>query len=189
MGNMLVHNSLWLLCVRCWYVRLLLFEKILWILYEWSFSETVYCPSPAQCWQVFIGVISNLIVFPVNFIIMTLFRKARPRRKRPNRVDEAIKTAHEYRGEASVNDIKPEVWDFNQSFIGVYCYFFHMSFCHFHSGFIIVGIRLLVHIWDTFSDTLLGYFFWHTSGILFLTHRTKRMHWVITCIRFFPTAC
>nr|KAG5709464.1 hypothetical protein BaRGS_023146 [Batillaria attramentaria] len=58
--------------------------------------------------QVFIGVVSNLIVFPVNFIVITLFRKSRPRRMRPSRVDEAIKTAYETR-EASVNDVKPEV--------------------------------------------------------------------------------
>ena len=53
---------------------------------------------------------SNLVVFPVNFIIITLFRKARPRKLRPSRVDEAIKTAHDGPGtEASVNDVKPEV--------------------------------------------------------------------------------
>ncbi|KAL8606997.1 hypothetical protein ACOMHN_041386 [Nucella lapillus] len=60
--------------------------------------------------QIFIGVISNLIVFPVNFVIITLFRKSRPRKLRPSRVDEAIKTAHDGpRTEASVTDIKPEV--------------------------------------------------------------------------------
>ncbi|XP_076459182.1 polycystin-1-like [Babylonia areolata] len=60
--------------------------------------------------QIFIGIASNIIVFPVNFIIITLFRKARPRKLRPSRVDEAIKTAHDGpRTEASVTDIKPEV--------------------------------------------------------------------------------
>ena len=60
--------------------------------------------------QIFTGISSNLIVFPINFIIITLFRKARPRKLRPSRVDEAIRTAHDGpRTEASVNDVKPEV--------------------------------------------------------------------------------
>ncbi|KAK7111823.1 hypothetical protein V1264_011390 [Littorina saxatilis] len=60
--------------------------------------------------QIWIGIISNLIVFPVNFIIILLFRKARPRKLRPSRVDEAIKTAFDGpRTTASVNDVKPEV--------------------------------------------------------------------------------
>ncbi|XP_025099956.1 uncharacterized protein LOC112567446 isoform X4 [Pomacea canaliculata] len=59
--------------------------------------------------QVFIGVVSNLIVFPVNFLVVYLFRKARPRRKRPSRVDEAIKHAYDNRQEASIVDVKPEV--------------------------------------------------------------------------------
>ncbi|KAL3876324.1 hypothetical protein ACJMK2_034186 [Sinanodonta woodiana] len=41
--------------------------------------------------QIFIGVASNLIIFPVSFLIITIFRKARPRRKRPSRVGEAIR--------------------------------------------------------------------------------------------------
>lgn len=61
------------------------------------------------CPQVFIGVVSNLIVFPVNFLVVYLFRKARPRRKRPSRVDEAIKHAYDNRQEASIVDVKPEV--------------------------------------------------------------------------------
>ncbi|KAK7505245.1 hypothetical protein BaRGS_00003407 [Batillaria attramentaria] len=43
--------------------------------------------------QLFIGVVSNLIVFPVNLIIITLFRKARPRTKRPADVDKSASQA------------------------------------------------------------------------------------------------
>ena len=67
-------------------------------------------PSLFPALQIFTGIASNLIVFPINFIIITLFRKARPRKLRPSRVDEAIRTAHDGpRTEASVNDVKPEV--------------------------------------------------------------------------------
>ncbi len=41
--------------------------------------------------QISIGVMSNLIVFPINLLIMTLFRKSRARRKRPSRVEKALK--------------------------------------------------------------------------------------------------
>jgi hypothetical protein len=36
-------------------------------------------------------VISNLVVFPVNFLVVTLFRKSRPRKKRNSRLMEAIR--------------------------------------------------------------------------------------------------
>jgi len=45
--------------------------------------------------QLYVGVISNLVVFPVNFIIVTLFRKARPRRLRNSRIQEALKRGKE----------------------------------------------------------------------------------------------
>ncbi len=38
---------------------------------------------------------SNLIVFPVNLLIMVLFRKARARKKRPSRVQAALKESEE----------------------------------------------------------------------------------------------
>lgn len=41
--------------------------------------------------QIYVGIISNLIVFPVNFVIAFLFKKSRPRRKRPSRIGEALK--------------------------------------------------------------------------------------------------
>ena len=41
--------------------------------------------------QIYVGIISNLIVFPVNFTIAFLFKKSRPRRKRPNRIGEALR--------------------------------------------------------------------------------------------------
>ena len=37
------------------------------------------------------GVIVNLLVFPVNFLVVFLFRKSRPRNKRPSRIHEALK--------------------------------------------------------------------------------------------------
>ncbi|KAG0419460.1 hypothetical protein HPB47_004076 [Ixodes persulcatus] len=41
--------------------------------------------------QVGVGVLSNLIVFPPTFLMITLFRRSRLRQKRPNRITEALK--------------------------------------------------------------------------------------------------
>ncbi|ESO89018.1 hypothetical protein LOTGIDRAFT_228960 [Lottia gigantea] len=41
--------------------------------------------------QIFIGIAVNLIVFPINFLVITLFRKSRARKMRPSRIDEALK--------------------------------------------------------------------------------------------------
>ncbi|OQR79923.1 polycystic kidney disease protein 1 2-like, partial [Tropilaelaps mercedesae] len=41
--------------------------------------------------QVGVGVLANLIVFPPTFLMITLFRKARLRTKRPNRIVEALR--------------------------------------------------------------------------------------------------
>ncbi|CAL1538860.1 unnamed protein product, partial [Lymnaea stagnalis] len=71
-----------------------------------TFSFGPFSVSPEQ---IFIGVISNLIVFPVNFLLIYLFRKARPHHKRPSRIDLAIKEVCEQSKQASINDIKPEV--------------------------------------------------------------------------------
>ncbi|GFO38753.1 polycystic kidney disease 1-related protein, partial [Plakobranchus ocellatus] len=59
--------------------------------------------------QITIGVISNLIVFPVNFLLIFLFRKSRPHHKRPSRIDRAIKEVHDSNKQTSINDVKPEV--------------------------------------------------------------------------------
>ncbi|CAG0880749.1 unnamed protein product [Darwinula stevensoni] len=40
--------------------------------------------------QIGVGMMSNLIVFPASFLIVFLFRKARPRKLRPSRIDEAL---------------------------------------------------------------------------------------------------
>ncbi|WAQ97034.1 PK1L2-like protein, partial [Mya arenaria] len=40
--------------------------------------------------QIFIGIISNLIIFPINFLLITIFRKSRPRTLRKSRVQEAL---------------------------------------------------------------------------------------------------
>eukprot|EP00058_Branchiostoma_floridae_P020618 XP_002606108.1 hypothetical protein BRAFLDRAFT_88018 [Branchiostoma floridae] len=40
--------------------------------------------------QIGVGLMSNLITFPINLIIVQLFRKSRPRRKRPSRVMVAL---------------------------------------------------------------------------------------------------
>lgn len=57
--------------------------------------------------QIFIGVMSNLIIFPVNFLLITLFRKSRPRKLRPSRVEEAIKSKPER--STSMADVNPRV--------------------------------------------------------------------------------
>ncbi|KAK3089119.1 hypothetical protein FSP39_001015, partial [Pinctada imbricata] len=55
--------------------------------------------------QIYIGVVSNLIVFPINFLVVLLFRKSRPRKKRPSRVLEALKETS--KPATSVTDINP----------------------------------------------------------------------------------
>jgi len=45
----------------------------------------------ATCVQLYVGFISNLITFPINFIIAFLFKRSRPRRKRPSRVEDALR--------------------------------------------------------------------------------------------------
>lgn len=60
------------------------------------------------CSQIYIGIISNLIVFPANFVVIMLFRKSRARRKRPSRLEEALKKVPTG-GTTSVSDVKPDV--------------------------------------------------------------------------------
>ncbi|XP_023932388.1 uncharacterized protein LOC106168381 [Lingula anatina] len=40
--------------------------------------------------QIYVGVIGTIIVFPVNLLIVTFFRKAKPRKKRPSRIQAAM---------------------------------------------------------------------------------------------------
>lgn len=57
--------------------------------------------------QIFIGVAANLIIFPINLILILLFRKSRPRKLRPSRVEEAIKSIPER--STSMTDVNPRV--------------------------------------------------------------------------------
>lgn len=45
--------------------------------------------------QIYVGFISNMIVFPINFVIAFLFKKSRPRKKRLSRITEAVKQIKE----------------------------------------------------------------------------------------------
>jgi polycystin 1L2 len=51
--------------------------------------------------QVYVGIISNLVTFPINFLIAFLFKRSRPRRKHASRVQEALKTMKECRSASS----------------------------------------------------------------------------------------
>ncbi|XP_059152857.1 polycystin-1-like protein 2 [Physella acuta] len=58
--------------------------------------------------QIFIGFISTVIVFPVNFLLVFLFRKAQPRHKRPSRVQLAL--AGDTRpGTAKLSQVNPQM--------------------------------------------------------------------------------
>ena len=43
----------------------------------------------------FVGLVSNLIVFPSTILIVQFFKKARPRKLKPSRVDEALEKQRE----------------------------------------------------------------------------------------------
>lgn len=58
--------------------------------------------------QIFIGVICNIIIFPVNFLLITLFRKSRPRKLRPSRFEVALKTQSDPYT-TSISDVNPRV--------------------------------------------------------------------------------
>ncbi len=58
--------------------------------------------------QISIGVMSNLIVFPVNLLIMVLFRKARARKKRPSRVQAALKESEERHKQKAVESAQSQ---------------------------------------------------------------------------------
>ena len=57
--------------------------------------------------QIFIGIASNIIIFPINFLIIMLFRKSRPRKLRPSRVEEALKARADRT--TSVTDVNPKM--------------------------------------------------------------------------------
>ena len=54
--------------------------------------------------QLYVGFISNLITFPINFLIAFLFKRSRPRRKRASRVADAVRRMHSRQPAASVDD-------------------------------------------------------------------------------------
>ncbi|KAL4239324.1 hypothetical protein ACF0H5_000141 [Mactra antiquata] len=58
--------------------------------------------------QIFIGVVCNIIIFPVNFLLITLFRKSRPRKLRPSRFEVALKTQSDP-NTTSISDVNPRV--------------------------------------------------------------------------------
>ncbi|XP_064630503.1 uncharacterized protein LOC135489174 [Lineus longissimus] len=63
--------------------------------------------------QISIGVMANLIIFPATFLTVWLFRKARARKKRPSRIQEAKDRKpdgdSESNASTSVSDIRAEV--------------------------------------------------------------------------------
>lgn len=67
--------------------------------------------SPAQ---VYIGVVSNLIVFPVNLLVVTLFRKSRRRKKRTSRLQEAIQKNQQIANKKSKLSLRSlSIWEAN----------------------------------------------------------------------------
>lgn len=62
-------------------------------------SVSVLC----TCVQLYVGFISNLITFPINFLVAFLFKRSRPRRKRASRVAAAVRRMRS-RQVASVDD-------------------------------------------------------------------------------------
>lgn len=42
--------------------------------------------------QLYVGMITNLLVFPINFLVVQLFRNSPPRSKRKSRVEEALRS-------------------------------------------------------------------------------------------------
>ncbi|XP_041364430.1 uncharacterized protein LOC121379844 [Gigantopelta aegis] len=73
-----------------------------------TFTFGPFALSPTQ---IYIGVVCNLIVFPINFIVITLFRKSRARKLRPSRINEALKNIPltKSKTSASMTDVQPEV--------------------------------------------------------------------------------
>ncbi|XP_067670971.1 polycystin-1-like protein 2 [Haliotis asinina] len=69
---------------------------------DYKFGPFVLSPQ-----QLYVGLIANLVVFPVNFAIIMLFRKSRARRQRPSRVEEALRNIPS-RCSTSLSDVNAE---------------------------------------------------------------------------------
>ncbi|OWF53241.1 Location of vulva defective 1 [Mizuhopecten yessoensis] len=78
-----------------------------------SGSSFTFGPFSLSPTQVYIGVLCNIIVFPVNFLIVYIFRRSKPRSKRPSRVEEAIKSSTQTT--ASMTDVNPRLKSANTS--------------------------------------------------------------------------
>ncbi|CAL1543663.1 unnamed protein product [Lymnaea stagnalis] len=72
-----------------------------------SSTSFTFGPFSLSVSQIFIGFISTVIVFPVNFLLVFLFRKAQPRQKRPSRVRLAF--TNERPGTAKLSQVKPQM--------------------------------------------------------------------------------
>ena len=59
--------------------------------------------------QIYIGIVVNLIVFPINFLIILLFRKSKPRKLRPSRVQAALQSTSSESKSVSINEVNPRV--------------------------------------------------------------------------------
>ncbi|XP_046550027.1 uncharacterized protein LOC124259855 [Haliotis rubra] len=70
---------------------------------DYKFGPFVLSPK-----QVYVGLIANLVVFPINFAIIMLFRKSRARRLRPSRVEEALRNIPSW-SSTSLSDVNAEV--------------------------------------------------------------------------------
>ncbi|GAB1597495.1 polycystic kidney disease protein 1-like 2 [Argonauta hians] len=57
------------------------------------------------------GFVSNLIVLPVNLIVVTLFRKSKPRKEKPSRIEQALKESNRCPRVTSVNDVIMTGWE------------------------------------------------------------------------------
>ena len=58
--------------------------------------------------QIYVGVISNLVVFPINFLLVFLFRRTRPRKMRRSRIQEAMeryKRENQHRADSDTDPI------------------------------------------------------------------------------------
>ncbi len=47
------------------------------------------------CLQIYVGVITNLIVFPINFLLIYLFRTTRPRYQKESRIKKAVRESNQ----------------------------------------------------------------------------------------------
>ena len=86
----------------CWIARTIVSSVTSQLYIEHIYSR--FCP------QLYVGLICNLIVFPVNFLVVTLFRKSRPRKKRPSRIQQALQTnGYQYQTAQSVQGSTSDV--------------------------------------------------------------------------------